>query len=117
MRRKLLAIAFTAAVILPVNAYAVGRGANHVPLVLADAGMSNQPAGSYEPDQDRALRARQEGKALPLATIIERQGLVGRVVAVRLTSDGGRLIYELSVLDSNGQERIRRFDASTGDGI
>ena len=72
---------------------------------------------SYMPDQDKALSAVQAGDAIPLATIIEQRHLKERLVDVRLIEDGSMLIYDLTVIGTNGQPQHLRIDARTGSSL
>ena len=74
-------------------------------------------APSYMPDQDRALSAVQAGDAIPLGTIIEQRHLKERLVDVRLIEEGSMLIYDLTVIGTNGQTQHLRIDARTGSSL
>ena len=67
-------------------------------------------------DQERALSAREAGRALPLARILERarRDVPGRVLGVELEDEGGRVIYEVKVLRPDGRVRMLAYDAATG---
>jgi|SRR5689334_2973055 len=67
-------------------------------------------------DQERALSAREAGRALPLARILERanRDMPGQVLGVELEDEGGRVIYEVKVLRPDGRVRLLAYDAATG---
>ena len=69
-----------------------------------------------EDDQERALSAREAGRALPLARILERarRDVPGQVLGVELEDEGGRVIYEVKVLRPDGRVRTLAYDAATG---
>src|SRR5690349_811890 len=58
-----------------------------------------------EDDQERALSAREAGRALPLARILERE------------DEDGRVIYEVKVLGPDGRVRTLAYDAATGERV
>ena len=67
-------------------------------------------------DQERARSAREAGRALPLASILERvrQSTPGVVLGVELEDEGGRVLYEVKVLRPDGRVRLLAYDAATG---
>jgi len=67
-------------------------------------------------DQERARSAREAGRALPLASILERvrQSTPGVVLGVELEEEGGRVLYEVKVLRPDGRVRLLAYDAATG---
>src|SRR5690242_1786781 len=67
-------------------------------------------------DQERALSAREAGRALPLARILERaqRDTPGQVLGVELEDEGGQVIYEVKVLRPDGRVRMLAYDAATG---
>ena len=73
-------------------------------------------ARADEDDQERALSAREAGRALPLAGILERaqRDAPGRVLGVELEDEGGRVVYEVKVLRPDGRVRMLAYDAATG---
>jgi uncharacterized membrane protein YkoI len=76
-------------------------------------------ARADEDDQERALSAREAGRALPLAGILERAraDASGRVLGVELEDEGGRVIYEVKVLRPDGRVRTLAYDAATGERV
>lgn len=81
--RLLAAAMLTGAALMPVGA-------------IADSGR----------DYDRALRAVEQGEALPLAEILERfrpELLGGEIAGVEFERKHGRWVYELKVIDRSGR--------------
>ena len=70
-------------------------------------------------DQERALSAREAGRALPLARILERanRDMPGQVLGVELEDEDGRVIYEVKVLGPDGRVRTLAYDAATGERV
>jgi len=70
-------------------------------------------------DQERARSAREAGRALPLASILDRvrQSTPGVVLGVELEEEGGRVLYEVKVLRPDGRVRLLAYDAATGERV
>jgi len=68
-------------------------------------------------DHDRARRALEEGRALPLAAILNRVGnrLGGEVVGVEFEREHGRYVYEFRVITPAGRLREVYVDAMTAE--
>ena len=68
-------------------------------------------------DHDRARRALQEGRARPLAEILEqvRDRLGGQVVGIEFEHEHGRYIYEFDVVTPDGRLREVEVDALTAE--
>lgn len=69
-----------------------------------------------EDDHDRARRAVEQGRALPLRVVldqVERQ-FQGRAVNVELERERGRLIYEIRLLQADGRVVKLEVDAASG---
>lgn len=67
-------------------------------------------------DHDRARRAVEQGRALPLRVVldqVERQ-FQGRAVNVELVREHGRLIYEIRLLQADGRVVKLEVDAASG---
>jgi uncharacterized membrane protein YkoI len=64
-------------------------------------------------DHERARRALEEGRARPLAQILEdvRDQLGGEVIGVEFDREDGRYIYEFKVVSSDGRLREIHVDA------
>lgn len=68
-------------------------------------------------DQDRARKAWKEGRARPLADILDRLGdrLGGRIVGVELEGDDRRPVYEFKVVTPDGRLLEIDVDAMTAE--
>lgn len=75
-------------------------------MLIADPAWANCLSGA------EARAAVQSGQAQPLRNIAG--GLGGEVVKAQLCQRGGRLVYEVGVLQSDGQVARRVIDASSG---
>lgn len=66
---------------------------------------------------DEAQRLQQQGKILPLATLLKKLKArhPGRVLEVELERKGKRYIYEIELIDKNGVVLEFEFDAATGE--
>ena len=67
-------------------------------------------------DHDQARRLKEAGKILPLQEIVKKAQEVqsGRVIEVDFENEDGRHIYEVELLDANGEVWELLFDAETG---
>jgi uncharacterized membrane protein YkoI len=80
------------------------------------AGLDLPQAHSDESDHELARQALQQGKVLPLRTVldqVERQ-YQGQVLKVEFEHDDGRFIYEMRLLHPNGQLSKLKVDAVDG---
>lgn len=68
-------------------------------------------------DHDRARAAVQAGEVLPLAQVIERLQRThpGQVLELELEREDGRWIYEVKLLQADGQLLKLELDARTAD--
>jgi len=84
--------------------------------LLSVALLGTVAAGS-EIDHDEARRLRQTGGILPLTEILNtaRTTHPGRVIEVELERERGRYIYEIELLDVDGQVWELKFDGASGD--
>lgn len=77
-----------------------------------------QPVRADEAEHDRARRALEEGRILPLREILVRaeSDVPGQLIEAEL-EDGrdGRLVYELKVLASDGRLVKLIYDAASGE--
>jgi uncharacterized membrane protein YkoI len=66
-------------------------------------------------DHDRARAAVQAGQVLPLPTLLERlqRSHPGQVLELELEKDDGRWIYELKLLQADGQLLKLKLDAAS----
>jgi hypothetical protein len=71
---------------------------------------------SDQRDHERARAAVQAGEVLPLPTLLERLRRThpGRVLELELEREHGRWIYEVRMLQANGQLLKLELDAGTG---
>lgn len=71
---------------------------------------------SWAVDYKDARRLQSEGEILPLEELVRKAQLQvpGRVIEVELDSDNSRLIYEIELLDDDGQVWEFKFDAKNG---
>ncbi|TWB34549.1 peptidase YpeB-like protein [Nitrospirillum pindoramense] len=78
-----------------------------VPAALADT----------DQDQDRARAAVEQGRALPLRTILDRaaERFPGQLLEAELEEEHGRLVYEIKLLMDGGRVVKLHYDARTGD--
>jgi uncharacterized membrane protein YkoI len=78
------------------------------------AGLTVARAGD-EDDHDRARAAVQAGEVLPLATLLERlqRSHPGQVMELELEREDGRWIYEVKLLQADGQLLKLELDART----
>ena len=67
-------------------------------------------------DHEEARTLRAQGAVLPLAELLARPELQGqRIIEAELEREGGRLVYELELLDGHGEVHERYFDAVSGE--
>ena len=73
-------------------------------------------ARSDSRDHELARQAVQQGKVLPLRTVIDQmeREFQGQVVKVEFEHDDGAFIYELRLLQTNGQALKIELDAVNG---
>lgn len=86
-------------------------------LLLAWAPVLPLPAAAGDKvDHERARAAVQAGEVLPLATLLERLQRThpGQVLELELEREDGRWIYELKLLQTDGQLLKLEVDAATG---
>lgn len=76
------------------------------------------PAQAHgDDDHERARAALRAGEVLPLATLLERlqRSHPGRVLEVELERDDGRWVYEVKLLQADGQLLKLALDARNGE--
>ncbi|MDI1284304.1 MAG: PepSY domain-containing protein [Reyranella sp.] len=68
-------------------------------------------------DHDRARRAVEEGRILPLREILARaQGAYpGQVIEAELEDEGGIVVYEIKMLTADGRVTKLYYNAATGE--
>ena len=75
------------------------------------------PAAAHEHDEhERARQALQQGRVLPLASVIAKveQELQGQVVKIEFDEDDGRYLYEIRLLQRDGRMAKLKVDAVDG---
>ena len=83
------------------------------------AGLGVLPVGALadtkEGDHERARAAVQAGEIMPLTELLERlqRSHPGQVLELELEHEGGRWIYEVRLLQADGQLLKLEFDART----
>ena len=84
-------------------------------LVAALAVGAAAPASAS--DHDRARRAVEEGRVLPLKDILARaQGAYpGQVIEAELEDEGGMVVYEIKMLTADGRVVKLSYNAATGE--
>ena len=84
-------------------------------LVAALAVGAAAPASAS--DHDRARRAVEEGRILPLKEILARaQGAYpGQVIEAELEDEGGMVVYEIKMLTADGRVMKLSYNAATGE--
>lgn len=67
-------------------------------------------------NHNEVRRLREQGRIVPLARILREAARrqPGRVIEVGVDKERQRYIYDVEVLDRNGQVWLLRFDAATG---
>lgn len=71
----------------------------------------------HESEHEAVRELAQQGDILPLEQILERarQNRAGRVLETELEQKRGRYIYEIEMLDDNGEVWEMKFDAASGE--
>lgn len=84
-------------------------------LVAALAAGTAAPASAS--DHDRARRAVEEGRILPLKEILARaQGAYpGQVIEAELEDEGGIVVYEIKILTTDSRVMKLYYNAATGE--
>jgi uncharacterized membrane protein YkoI len=95
------------------------RGIRPVTAFLAACGLAvifSMSAIAHEHDQDEALYLRQQGKILPLETIIRkaREQYQGRLIESELERHNGHYFYEIELVGPDGIVHKLHYDAHTG---
>lgn len=85
-------------------------------LALAIGMAAALPAAAGDDDHDRARQAVIEGEVLPLDDVLARLARThpGQVLETELERDDGRWIYEIKLLQPDGQLLRLDLDARTG---
>ncbi len=82
------------------------------------SGLAGKPpqAFAHESDHELARQALQQGKVLPLRTVLDQveRDYRGQVIKVEFEHDDGRFIYELRVLQADGRMLKLKVNAVDG---
>jgi len=83
-------------------------------LLVGSLGLQPAWSGSHD-DHNRARQALQAGQVLPLGKVLERleREHPGQVLEVELEQEGGRWVYEIKLLQPQGQLVKLKLDART----
>lgn len=86
-------------------------------LILGLSGLLVLTPGLSDEDHQQARHLKELGEILPLEDIIKAVRLrqPGRVIEVELESKEGRYVYEVEVLNMQGEVWELYFDAATGE--
>ena len=100
--------------VCPLNTCAFGGRSVLAGLVLLCLAMGGASAGDKD-DHDRARAAVLAGEMLPLPALLERlqRSHPGQVLELELERENGRWIYEVKLLQSDGQLVKLEVDATT----
>jgi uncharacterized membrane protein YkoI len=73
-------------------------------------------AAGKDHDHDRARRAVEEGRILPLREILARAQTThpGQVIEAELEDEGGAIVYEIKILTTDGRMMKLHYNAATG---
>ena len=84
--------------------------------LLAGGLVAGAPLHAEPNDHDLARQALQQGKVLPLRTVLEQveRDYQGQVLEVELDRDDGMFIYEIKLLAPGGNLMKMKLDAATG---
>ncbi|MBR9970971.1 PepSY domain-containing protein [Magnetospirillum sp. J10] len=79
--------------------------------------MACPTAWAGESDHDRARRAVEDGRILPLREILTRAETAypGQLIEAELEDDHGKLIYEIKLLTKDGRLMKLIYDAASGE--
>lgn len=84
--------------------------------LLAGALAVAAPLRADESDHDRARRALEEGKVLPLRTVLDKveREYKGQAIKIEFEHEDGRFFYEIRLLQSDGRLVKLEVDAVNG---
>jgi uncharacterized membrane protein YkoI len=84
---------------------------------LAAALIIGAAAPASASDHDRARRAVEEGRILPLKEILARarSAYPGQVIEAELEDEGGMVVYEIKILTTDGRVMKLNYNAATGE--
>ena len=84
--------------------------------LLAGGLVAGAPLHAEPNDHDLARQALQQGKVLPLRTVLEKveREYQGQVLKVEFEHDDGRFLYEIRLLQQDGRMAKLKIDAVDG---
>ena len=84
--------------------------------LLAGGLVAGAPLHAEPNDHDLARQALQQGKVLPLRTVLEKveREYQGQVLKVEFEHDDGRFLYEIRLLQQDGRVAVLKIDAVDG---
>lgn len=115
---RLLATALPSRPSLPSRPLPPAVGiARRAVVVLLAAALGQPAAASGRGDHDRARAAVQAGEVMPLQAVLERlqRSHPGRVLELELEREDGRWVYEVKLLQADGQLLKLELDARTAE--
>ena len=85
-------------------------------VAAATAGTAAQAAERSHGDHDLARQALEQGKVLPLRTVLEKveREYQGQVLKVEFEHEDGRFLYEIRLLQQDGRMAKLKIDAVDG---
>ena len=92
------------------------RNAVLLGLALSALGAGRAAHADGHDDHDLARQALQQGKVLPLRTVLDQveREYKGQVIKVEFDREDGRFVYEIRLLQSDGKVVKLEIDASNG---
>ncbi|HMO46255.1 MAG TPA: PepSY domain-containing protein [Rubrivivax sp.] len=86
------------------------------PLLIACALAAAGPLQADQRDHDAARQALEQGKVLPLRTVLEKveRDYQGQAIKIEFERDDGRFIYEIRLLQNDG--RVVKLEVDAVDG-
>lgn len=85
-------------------------------LWLASVALAPPALAHDDEEHERARQALEQGRVLPLASVIDKveRELQGRVVKIEFDADDGRYVYEIRLLQRDGRMAKLKVDAADG---
>lgn len=83
---------------------------------LAVSAPLHAEAGEHDHDHDLAREALEQGRVLPLRTVLDQveREYQGQVLKIEFEHEDGRFIYEIRLLQRDGRLAKLEVDATTG---
>ncbi len=87
-----------------------------LPMLAACALAATAPLQADERDHEAARQALEQGKVLPLRTVLEKveRDYQGQAIKIEFERDDGRFIYEIRLLQNDGRIVKLEVDAVNG---